>query len=307
MVSGHKSELLPCGISPATLHLLAKDANIDEDTVRACAYYLTTGRWVLTHHIMQLECGKGWCLESTRLKVTAGMHRLAHVFRPQFSPWKYENPRNSLVPFFDQNVIAAIDTVPIYVDAGEHTFQPKYGEDVLKVLVAATFTGFTLFVSRPYKGQSSDSAILGACKVMDSFPRNTFALADGAFKHTNLWKPPTKTGIYPKRLRPGQTVQQYEAESTKKLEDVEKHARFRSRIEHQFGRGMFGRFSAFKNWTCRTDSDFLRNSIDAAFGMINAEVYTRHGAGPGSCRKSAAARRRCPDRGDVVICYQLLT
>ena len=66
---------------------------------------------------------------------------------------------NNKVPYFDESIIGSVDTVPVYVTAYPNGYQPKYQHDVVKFLVVISNTGFILYVSTPYTGNSHDGVI----------------------------------------------------------------------------------------------------------------------------------------------------
>jgi hypothetical protein len=187
------------------------------------------------------------------------------------------HPRNSVAPWFDEDIRIALDTVPIYVDYDSQDFQPKYQEAVHKVLVATTFSGFIVFVSGLYTGTSPDNTMLYDCGILPEMRRlGIRALADGAFAGPDIVKPPSGPAIWPKRLARGQTMQQYRAAGEAALQQVSLYGFFRARIEHAFSRSRLGRFAAFKNWQGH-DRGVLALAVQAAVIANNAEIHCRHG------------------------------
>jgi hypothetical protein len=267
---------MTCGVTAAALEMAADLCNVSEVDVFGAMLFLYTGKLNVTRVLMQLKMKRGWGERNAPDRIRRTLQALADGLHPDLFREAIDN-QPSLSPFLPANIKIAIDTVPIYVDADEFTFQPKYAEDVYKVLVATTFSGYVVYVSQLFSGTSADNNILQTCGIETLIAEHqTQVLADGAFSAPYIFKPPTKPAIYPKYRERGQTDEQYWEAAEEKLREVQRHSHFRSRVEHVFGRARMGRFAAFKNWQGRSKHN-LRNAVVAAVGMLNLEVYCRHG------------------------------
>jgi hypothetical protein len=278
MSSGRESELLPCKITPSALHALSDQSGATPDAVTAAFSFLASANLPLVAQAMH---GRKLPESVRRLRerISDTFHEISTTCRPCLDPYLIFHPRNALHRYFDgENVRIAIDTVPIYVDDGPRMFQKKYGEAVVKVLVATTFTGYIVFVSPLYTGTSPDNLIFAHCGIQDKLRElGVMALADGAFASDILLKPPTRPAIWKKYLIGNETVQDWRQHAHSQLKKVQLHSHFRSRVEHAFSRARMGRFIAFKNFHC-FDYKMLENAFVSAAAAVNAEIFARHEA-----------------------------
>lgn len=186
----------------------------------------------------------------------------------------------------EPEVQVAFDTVPIYMDdVLEHTFNPKYEDNVAKLFVAVSLTGFIVSISSTlYSGTTGDSYAQRHSQIEQKLRQfHVKALADGAFVSSDVvTKPHSGPQIHPKRLKPGQTVEQYKVEANAKKSKNEQIGFFRSRVEHMFCRSLFGRFLMFKNYSQHTGN--LWNFVQCAciglnmeLNLLNPNQRTRYG------------------------------
>ena len=92
--------------------------------------------------------------------------------------------KNNKVPYFDESIIGSVDTVPIYVSTYLNGYQPKYQHDVVKFLVVISHTGFILYVSPPYTGNSHDGVIADHCLTAFLIGKKWAVVGDGLFSGT---------------------------------------------------------------------------------------------------------------------------
>ena len=160
------------------------------------------------------------------------------------SDW-VNSPSNNMDPFYPPNCIGSVDTFPIFIHRKwSSTYQPKYAAKVVKPMVVTLHTGFIAFVSPPARGACNDGEILEQSDVMEILQENDWMiLADGGFKSSRrVLIPFSSSQIQPKRLKPGQTLEEYRERADHCRRLNAKLAHFRARVEHCFGNGKYGEY-----------------------------------------------------------------
>lgn len=258
---------------------LQEKTKLDINEVYACVYYIYSGDYQCTSDRMRvgLQTFNGWSISTLQEKIPVwlrqGYEALQRInwFRPEC----IDHPANSLGAY--SGAIGSLDTVPIYVQAGNSAFyQAKYAAKVVKLLFVVSNTGFIVAKSSvAFTGPCHDSSILDRTGIMGIIGDRQ-VLADGVFRRTaSVLGPFTKPQIWPVRLAPRQTIAEYDAAANERLQHNERHAHFRARVEHLFAAPNFGRFKLLH--ACKVSSDIMYFAVEWITAILNYEVLIRHG------------------------------
>jgi len=171
---------------------------------------------------------------------------LPHLFewakqQVRFHECIIKHPSNR-ISYLAENIIGSVDTVPIYVFAYPHGYQPKYQAYVVKFLVVVSHTGYILFVSDAYTGASNDGVIADHCLSSFLADKQWRLVGDGLFTSEEYEQLYDKTEIWPYFREDDQTIEQYIAQGHERQLHNAELTYVRSRVEHCFGAGQFGNF-----------------------------------------------------------------
>ena len=276
-----ESQLCDAGLRYETLVYLAGESGVPFDDVYAAFLVLYSGKPNVASTFMTMSGAKGYSRPDvtsnkafTTLKILR--KKLAGAWITPRDAWiKASEPH--LCGLFDHSAVFATDTVPIPIDSTNGCYQPKYEEYVAKVCVTVLLNGYVVHWGEVlYTGASDDTVIGKHCGVLRLLEEhNKIALVDGGFQEDRRFiRPFSKPQIYPKRLRPQQSVHQYKQEAHEKKVHNKLQGHIRGRAEHFFGRSLMGRFSAMKDW--RWNHDALHDAIACILLALNVECFLVH-------------------------------
>jgi hypothetical protein len=276
-----KSTWQLCGLDLDTMLYLKEHTGIAMAELEALFLFLRVGLIDIVSFIVTTKHGRGWaCPDKCMAKIKATARHLSDHLESHVR-FRYEvlaNELNTTYGILPPAVQVAYDVVPLALDGSPAMYAGKYRASVGKVLVATSLTGFAVFVSRVFTGSTADAIVQESCGIEDCLrDAGVVALADGGFTRTaNTIVPPSLPQIWPARLDPGQTYEQYYQGGHLALMEVEKIAHFRARAEHIFARDEWGRWKAFGEWR-GTDAEFLDDAVFVSFGALNVEQFRRNG------------------------------
>ena len=230
MVSGHSDIDERTGLSDLVVSLICSQTKLPDLNVRVLFCYARHCCIKSVMHFYNIGERIVW-----EILVNDGLtlHNWARS-KVQFSDCILKHPNNK-VPYFEDAIIGSVDTVPVYVKAYQNGYQPKYAADVVKFLVVISHTGYILYVSAPYTGNSHDGVIADHCLTAFLVGKKWSVVGDGLFSGQPYIDLFDKPEIWPSRLLEGQSLEEYLTNGLQRQLHNAELQYVRSRVEHAFG------------------------------------------------------------------------
>ena len=259
------------GADEVALTKMAEASSYNSDHIVATAYFLVNGGLYLatSDRMRILDPNGGWCHTNTADRVVRCLKHCAE--KCKCIDWCtrtiLDHSANSILPWLPSK--GSIDTMPIDVHAGEHSYQPKYANDVAKIIAMVSNSGFVCQMSAPFSGTSHDQMILENARFKSRWLDTDKFLCDGVFAQSaQILTPASRSQLYPKKKKAGHNVHEM-------LKSNEMHAHFRARAEHCFSASLFNRFRCFSRW--QRSNELLTYAVVFAQNLLNWELLLRHG------------------------------